>query len=433
MEGRCFCGQVRYQAQPPTDFAGHCHCQSCRLATGAPMVSWTSVERGRFQMVQGSEGLTRYASSEKVTWMFCRRCGSTLFYESTDTPERIYFTIATLTTPLDRDLASHVSVEEKPTWFEPCEALPRYFGKTEHRIEALHEAAREGHSQQVGLLLQLGFPPDLRLEGWTPLMWAARHGHLEASRLLLQAGAAALEGAYQVACSKERGCARLLDLFLDHGVSAQEMLPIVAEWSTVAAAGRLLKRGVDVNAPDQDGELPLYHASKRSVAMIRRLLKAGAEPLALNADGGHPLHYCAIFGHPRRLQALLDGGVPPDLLEDDVCTALANACDFGQYECAKILLEAAANPNLSGALTRACRFGSLSLVKLMLQHGASPTPEALQAASSPPKAARLPKNSNSRGETELHHVVDGHSMGARGTGHADILALLQKHPQGRAR
>jgi hypothetical protein len=173
LEGRCFCGAVRYQAEPPTDFAGYCHCESCRRATGAPLVGWTSVSEKRFHLHQGEPELRAYSRSPEVVWSFCGSCGTTLLYRSTQTPGRVYFTVASLTTALDRPLSCHASFEEKPDWFDMSSAVPRCFAKTDMAVDALHRAAEAGDLAKVGELLKAGMLKNLELDGWTPLMIAA--------------------------------------------------------------------------------------------------------------------------------------------------------------------------------------------------------------------------------------------------------------------
>jgi len=55
IRGRCLCGAVRFQLEPPTDFLDICHCQSCRLSHGAPFVAWTSVPLERFRFDAGED------------------------------------------------------------------------------------------------------------------------------------------------------------------------------------------------------------------------------------------------------------------------------------------------------------------------------------------------------------------------------------------
>ncbi|MEW6279272.1 MAG: GFA family protein [Candidatus Eremiobacterota bacterium] len=126
--GRCLCGEIRFEIEPPTEFCSHCHCQSCRLSHGAGFVTWTSVPEERFRLLHGAP--RAYASSARVSWLFCGNCGSSMFYRSTEAPGRIYLTAANLIGPLDREPDSHVSFEEHVGWIERAGELPRFQGKT---------------------------------------------------------------------------------------------------------------------------------------------------------------------------------------------------------------------------------------------------------------------------------------------------------------
>lgn len=126
--GSCLCGASRFQLIPPTEFCSHCHCRSCRKSHGAAFVTWTSVPEEQLQ-VQGAD-LATYKSSRDVTWLFCRNCGSQLFYRSTQAPGRVYVSVASLDGPLDREPDSHVSYEEHVSWLRIADELPRYLGKT---------------------------------------------------------------------------------------------------------------------------------------------------------------------------------------------------------------------------------------------------------------------------------------------------------------
>lgn len=439
MQGQCFCGAVRYRLTPPTDFAGHCHCQSCRSATGAPMVSWTSVPNDQFELLEGHEKLRIYPSSAQVIWEFCSRCGTTLFYHSTEESDRTYVTVASLRDPLDRDLESHLSVEEKPTWFDWD--LPRFFRKSDVPVEALHKAAEAGDLARVRQLVASGFPLDAVLDGATPLMQAARGAHLSVCRFFLKRGARAELAVGPASRSRKRDTPVLLRMLLDYGCQAQKMLPLVAQFSTTEAARVLLRAAADLELPDDDGEFPLYKAAKNSNAMVTLLLAHGTEVSLLNRDGSHALHFCACWGHTYRLQALLDAGVPADLLEEPAMTALDYACGNGHYECAKALLQAGADPN--AALFRAADYGSLSVVELLLAFGAdreqrdeqgrAPRDYALEWL--PDLLGRLRERMmqygkvrhrwhlNARGERVVQ-AKSGSIQDTRADGHAQIVARL---------
>lgn len=97
------------------------------------MVAWTAVARQDFELL-AAEQVCGYNSSEVVRWLFCGHCGTTMFYESTDAPDKVYVTVASLSDELDRPLDGHVSFEEKAAWLDLSPDLPRFLGKSDRRI-----------------------------------------------------------------------------------------------------------------------------------------------------------------------------------------------------------------------------------------------------------------------------------------------------------
>ncbi len=83
--GRCGCGAIRVAAARLQRHAMHCHCENCRRLTG----NFVSAVRVRHEDLTWDDpdghlgehdlGYARYG--------FCRNCGSTLYFQATDTPE----------------------------------------------------------------------------------------------------------------------------------------------------------------------------------------------------------------------------------------------------------------------------------------------------------------------------------------------------------
>ncbi|HKE15421.1 MAG TPA: GFA family protein [Kofleriaceae bacterium] len=136
MSGRCLCGAVQIELDPPTDYFGICHCRSCRLSHGAPCVAWTSVPLAQLRFLTGEDRVRWYRSSPLVRWGFCGECGSHLLYRADgeghpESPRvgHVYVSAACLEPPLDRELEGHVSFEEKLPWFPVADSLPKQRGK----------------------------------------------------------------------------------------------------------------------------------------------------------------------------------------------------------------------------------------------------------------------------------------------------------------
>lgn len=125
IRGGCLCGAVRYTSLARPSCLTHCHCQSCRKASGAAFVSWFSVPAEDLHW-QGSPRF--YASSAGVTRGFCPECGTTLSYQRAE--DEIDLTLATLDQPEAFPPVDHSFWCEHLPWADPAvlQRLPRKRG-----------------------------------------------------------------------------------------------------------------------------------------------------------------------------------------------------------------------------------------------------------------------------------------------------------------
>jgi hypothetical protein len=128
--GACLCGAVRFQVTLPTMFCGHCHCTVCQRAHGAGYVTWFGAGYSHFELLDETQQLKRYASSEHGTRSFCGTCGSSLFCESTEHPEHIDIVLANMQDPIDRKPNSHAYFDCRADWIIAEDSLVRLGGKT---------------------------------------------------------------------------------------------------------------------------------------------------------------------------------------------------------------------------------------------------------------------------------------------------------------
>lgn len=124
MTGRCFCRAITFEYRGDPNWMLHCHCESCRRATSAPIVTWISVLRSGFRITKGSP--RSYQSSTGVRRSFCGDCGSPLTYVAETIPEEVHILAGTLDDPSPVRPDRHVFVEDQLPWFEVFDELPRY-------------------------------------------------------------------------------------------------------------------------------------------------------------------------------------------------------------------------------------------------------------------------------------------------------------------
>jgi catechol 2,3-dioxygenase-like lactoylglutathione lyase family enzyme len=136
VQGKCYCGAIRFELMLPTLSCSHCHCEDCRRSHGAAFVTWTDVPRSQFRLLAGEERLRKFESHPGVRWGFCGECGTSFYYDCDDAPEKIYVTLASLEGALDRRPDRHYSFEEKAVWLEVRDSLPKVLGKGDEAAQS---------------------------------------------------------------------------------------------------------------------------------------------------------------------------------------------------------------------------------------------------------------------------------------------------------
>jgi hypothetical protein len=124
--GGCLCGAVRYEALGPATHLCHCHCTSCRRATGATPVAWATFPTANVAITRGALALVK--SSPEVERGFCAACGTSLSYVHAARPGAIDLTIATLDAPAALRPEYHIWVSDRVDWAPLADGLPQYPG-----------------------------------------------------------------------------------------------------------------------------------------------------------------------------------------------------------------------------------------------------------------------------------------------------------------
>lgn len=124
--GSCLCGEIRYTFDEPIYGCVHCHCESCRKATGSPMTTFVGVHDGTWRWL-GKEPAV-YRSSPGVRRYFCASCGSPIAYISESLTNRMHFYAAGLDNPNAVEPEGHSFRAEKLSWLHLADTLPDLTG-----------------------------------------------------------------------------------------------------------------------------------------------------------------------------------------------------------------------------------------------------------------------------------------------------------------
>jgi len=78
-KGGCLCGAVHYVVRGPMRGVVNCHCGQCRKWHGN-VATYTSVKTADVE-IAGKENVKWFRSSDSARRGFCRKCGSSLFWQ----------------------------------------------------------------------------------------------------------------------------------------------------------------------------------------------------------------------------------------------------------------------------------------------------------------------------------------------------------------
>ena len=277
---------------------------------------------------------------------------------------------------------------------------------------ALMWAAAENHAKVVEALIAGGADVDARTiggnaylragiasAGYTPILFAARIGAIDAARVLLAHGAnvndMALDGSTPLLVAVHQGRWELAHVLLSRG--ADPNLDGGAGFLPLHWASGTYEDGVS-GALGAKPEKYQRRGSKGSgkLELVKDLLAHGADPNlrvakkpspAGNAPGATPFVLAAQAGERAIMQALLEAGADPHLTTDDKTTPLMAAAGYGRrmphdttpeagaLEAAELALELgndihAANDDGETALHWAAHWGRDSMVQFLVEHGA---------------------------------------------------------------
>ena len=100
LQGRCYCGNVRYRAEGDVGFKVQCHCRECQYISGGEPNLVMALPEAGFTYVTGRPKEYRRADlPNPVTREFCPDCGTHLLTRAPTVPGFVLLKIGTLDDP----------------------------------------------------------------------------------------------------------------------------------------------------------------------------------------------------------------------------------------------------------------------------------------------------------------------------------------------
>jgi hypothetical protein len=123
-EGGCLCGAVRYRATARPVRGVMCHCSKCRKHSGAPALAFVHFPAAGFAWLKAEPKW--YRSSQYAERGFCAACGSTVAMREDVLADRVQICVGSLDEPNRVRIDDHVWAQERVSWFEVEDDLPRF-------------------------------------------------------------------------------------------------------------------------------------------------------------------------------------------------------------------------------------------------------------------------------------------------------------------
>jgi|HubBroStandDraft_1064217.scaffolds.fasta_scaffold906800_1 hypothetical protein len=117
-EARCHCGDLRLVCEGEPHKVSMCHCEDCQRRTGSAfsVAVFYAKEAVRLEGPAPERYERGSASGHQVSFFFCRRCGSNVFWRAERMPELIGVALGAFFDPSLPAATQSVWTREKHEW-----------------------------------------------------------------------------------------------------------------------------------------------------------------------------------------------------------------------------------------------------------------------------------------------------------------------------
>ena len=123
LRGSCLCAGVHYEIDGSVQDMVNCYCGMCRKAHGAAFSTVVTAQGTDFRWTLGEELVETFTSSDELSRLFCRVCGSSLVVVEPKTGD-VFVAAGTLDDDPGIRLKFHIFVGSKASWIDILDERP---------------------------------------------------------------------------------------------------------------------------------------------------------------------------------------------------------------------------------------------------------------------------------------------------------------------
>lgn len=124
-KGSCLCGRVTFDVHGDIFNPRYCHCANCRKFAGTGPAAWGMIRTETLEITSAETEVTRFDSGGGLR-VFCRTCGSPLWYEPTALSEYRGIALGAIDEGSVPAPGMHLWTKSKPSWVSISDALPQF-------------------------------------------------------------------------------------------------------------------------------------------------------------------------------------------------------------------------------------------------------------------------------------------------------------------
>ena len=100
VEGGCYCGDLRYEAEGDALFKAQCHCRECQYISGGSPNVTMGMPEGTFRYTKGEpKQFKRTDIDPAVTREFCGKCGTSILSRAPGAPGLVLLKVGSMDDP----------------------------------------------------------------------------------------------------------------------------------------------------------------------------------------------------------------------------------------------------------------------------------------------------------------------------------------------